>query len=106
MTKTNWQEILHLLQLSVPEGTITTYGDLSLKFYGHKVGGQAIGTMLGTAVERDSRNVRFTNRVIRNDGQLIKHNEQASQLIKEGIPLKDGRVDLSKANREELGGCV
>ncbi|HDM8070308.1 TPA: MGMT family protein [Vibrio harveyi] len=96
MTKTNWQEILHLLQQSVPEGTITTYGDLSLKFYGHKVGGQAIGTMLGTAVERDSRNVRFTNRVIRNDGQLIK----------EGIPLKDGRVDLSKANREELGGCV
>ncbi|WP_129830080.1 MGMT family protein [Vibrio parahaemolyticus] len=90
----NWKDVLEELKLSVPEGTVTTYGELSAKFYQHPSAGTAIGGMLKAAAKDDEKNILYTNRVVGTEGQLIKYNGQREQLVQEGVPISDNKVDL------------
>lgn len=80
MKNEKWVELLNLLKRSVTKGTITAYGELSLMFYGHSGGALAIGTLLKIEANTEPRNIKLTNRVIKSNGQLIKHNQQDVQL--------------------------
>ncbi|NOJ26327.1 MGMT family protein [Vibrio coralliilyticus] len=97
-----WKDVLGELQHSVPSGTITTYGDLSQKFYGHSRGAQSIGKRLDEIVSEEPKNVVFTNRVVKSKGVLIEFNGQQLQLKNEGVPIEDGRVNLKKARHAKL----
>ncbi|EGR1117293.1 MULTISPECIES: MGMT family protein [Vibrio] len=102
MSNVNWRSVLDELKQFVPEGKITTYGDLSAKFYGHSSAGTAIGTMLKAAVNDDIRNATFTNRVVGSRGELINSNGQITQLTLEGIPIVDGKVVLDACKKATL----
>ena len=87
----------------VPAGSVTTYGDLSEHFYGHRNGAPSIGAMLG-ACEKEKPDL--THRVVRDDGALAQGRpggpaRQQQQLQREGVPfLPDGRVDLARCRAD------
>ncbi|ANW25914.1 hypothetical protein BA953_17130 [Vibrio coralliilyticus] len=102
-----WKDVLGELQQSVPSGTITTYGDLSQKFYGHSRGALSIKDRLKEAVNSDRNNALYTNRVVGSEGQLIINqlvddNGQQKQLVDEGVPISGGNVNLKQAKKAVL----
>jgi methylated-DNA-protein-cysteine methyltransferase related protein len=70
----------------VPEGYVTTYGDLSPGAARHA----------GRVLSRAPADVPWW-RVVRSDGSLPKGSEQRAQLLAEGVPFCRGRVVMSDA---------
>jgi methylated-DNA-protein-cysteine methyltransferase related protein len=72
---------------SVPEGRVTTYGDLC------PAAPRFAGTVLA---ECDEPDVPW-QRVVRADGSLAKGERQRRLLDAEGVPFKGDRVDMREA---------
>ncbi|WP_038177599.1 hypothetical protein [Vibrio pacinii] len=98
-----WEHLLIQLKLRLPVGNITTYGELSEHLLGHRMGGQAIRSMLEAAVNADYTNARFTNRVIYTDGRVADVHGQSVQLEAEGFNVQNNRIDLSQVNIVKFG---
>ena len=71
----------------VPEGLVTTYGDLTPGAPRHA------GRVLS---ELEADDVPWW-RVVRADGSLAKGERQAARLRAEGVPFRGARVDLGRA---------
>jgi methylated-DNA-protein-cysteine methyltransferase-like protein len=72
---------------SVPEGRVTTYGDLS------PGAPRFAGTVLSECHEPDVP----WHRIVRADGSLAKGARQRRLLDAEGVPFKGERVDMREA---------
>jgi methylated-DNA-protein-cysteine methyltransferase-like protein len=72
---------------AVPEGHVTTYGDLS------PGAPRFAGTVLS---ECDSPDVPW-HRIVRADGSLAKGDRQRRLLDAEGVPFRGERVDMREA---------
>jgi methylated-DNA-protein-cysteine methyltransferase related protein len=72
---------------SVPEGRVTTYGDLS------PGAPRFAGTVLS---ECDEPDVPW-HRIVRADGSLAKGERQRRLLDAEGVPFNGARVDMREA---------
>ena len=86
------EAIIELIR-SVPEGFVTTYGDLCPE------APRLPGRILATTTEKLP-----WHRIVRADGTFAKGDRQRRLLRKEGIPLVGKRVDMDKAHipREAL----
>jgi methylated-DNA-protein-cysteine methyltransferase related protein len=71
---------------AIPEGFVRTYGDID------PVAPRLVGRVLATTDERLP-----WHRVVRADGSVAKGAAQIALLRREGIPVRDGRVDLREA---------
>jgi methylated-DNA-protein-cysteine methyltransferase related protein len=72
---------------SVPEGHVTTYGDLS------PAAPRFAGTVLSECDEPDLP----WHRIVRADGSLAKGDRQRRLLDAEGVPFQGERVDMREA---------
>ena len=79
---------------SVPEGYVTTYGDVS----------PGSPRFAGAVLAQTDEDVPW-HRVVRADGSLAKGADQRARLEAEGVPFNGPRVDLREAlfPPEELG---
>lgn len=93
----NWEQMLLKLQSDVPAGHVTTYKEVALWAFGKPTGTQAVVAMLKGAVNSDSANSQFTNRVISESGKLANPNGQSAQLFNEGVPMEGGIVNMRRA---------
>jgi alkylated DNA nucleotide flippase Atl1 len=80
------EEVLRRVR-SVPEGRVTTYGDLS------PGAPRFAGTVLS---ECDEPDVPW-HRIVRADGSLAKGERQRRLLDAEGVPFSGERVDMREA---------
>lgn len=80
------QEVLRRVR-SIPEGRVTTYGDLS------PGAPRFAGAVLSAC---DDPNVPW-QRVVRADGSLAKGDRQRRLLEREGVPMHGRRVDMRAA---------
>jgi methylated-DNA-protein-cysteine methyltransferase-like protein len=80
------EEVLRRVR-SVPEGRVTTYGDLS------PGAPRFAGTVLS---ECDEPDVPW-HRIVRADGSLAKGGRQRRLLDSEGVPFSGERVDMREA---------
>jgi methylated-DNA-protein-cysteine methyltransferase-like protein len=71
---------------SIPPGFVRTYGDID------PTAPRLVGRVLATTTERVP-----WHRVVRADGSVAKGETQLAKLRREGVPLRDGRVDLARA---------
>jgi alkylated DNA nucleotide flippase Atl1 len=71
----------------VPEGHVTTYGDLS------PGAPRYAGTVLSATDEPDLP----WHRIVRADGTLAKGERQRRLLVAEGVPFRGERVDMREA---------
>ena len=83
--------------LQVPEGKVTTYGDLA-KAVGLENGQRAIGTIMK---KNPFPGIVPCHRVVKSDGKIggFAYGERikSQMLVKEGIKIKDGKiVDFAK----------
>jgi methylated-DNA-protein-cysteine methyltransferase related protein len=92
-TGTERQEAIVELIRAVPEGFVTTYGDLCPE------APRLPGRVLATTTEKLP-----WHRIVRADGTFAKGDRQRRLLRKEGVPLVGKRVDMDKAHipREAL----
>ncbi|OCH08380.1 MGMT family protein [Aliivibrio fischeri] len=90
----NWENILNVIIKHVPNGSITTYGNLSEYCFNHRKGGQSIRAMLQAAVDDDFNNSIHTNRVIYSNGKIADVNGQLGQLINEGQIIKKDKINV------------
>jgi methylated-DNA-protein-cysteine methyltransferase related protein len=72
---------------SVPEGHVTTYGDLS------PGAPRLAGTVLSECMDDDVP----WQRIVRADGSLAKGERQRRLLVAEGVPFRGERVDMREA---------
>ncbi len=96
MTKIDSLELLRHLVRHVPAGTVTTYGELSTWAFGNAGASQAIVAMLNAAVRVRQSHAEYTNRVVRKDGGVVDVNGQLDQLLREGIRISNGKVDMKR----------
>jgi len=89
----DWRELLNKIKTEVPEGRIITYKELALWAFGKPTGTQAIVAMLKAAVNDNSKNAIYTNRVVPESGNLSDPNGQISQLITEGVPVSNKKIE-------------
>jgi alkylated DNA nucleotide flippase Atl1 len=82
----NAEEVLTRVR-EVPEGHVTTYGDLS------PGAPRFAGTVLS---ECQDSNIPW-HRIVRADGSLAKGERQRRLLAAEGVPFKGERVDMREA---------
>jgi methylated-DNA-protein-cysteine methyltransferase-like protein len=80
------REILRKIR-SVPPGFVTTYGDLCPE------APRYAGAILAAC---EDPSVPW-HRVVRADGSLAKGARQRRLLVREGVPLRNGRVDMRAA---------
>jgi len=83
--------------LQVPEGKVTTYGDLA-KAVGLENGQRAIGTIMK---KNPFPGIVPCHRVVKSDGKIGEfvygERVKSQMLVKEGIKIKDGKiVDFTK----------
>ena len=71
---------------AVPEGFVSTYGDID------PYAPRMVGYVLATTDE----NVPW-HRIVRADGSTAKGARQLRLLRREGVPIRGGRVDLARA---------
>jgi methylated-DNA-protein-cysteine methyltransferase related protein len=71
---------------SIPEGFVRTYGDIAPD------APRLVGQVLSTTHDGAP-----WHRVVRADGSLPMGDVQRVLLAKEGVPMRNGRVDLSRA---------
>ena len=86
MNERRAQEVLRRVR-SVPEGHVTTYGDLS------PGAPRFAGTVLSDCDEPDVP----WHRIVRADGSLAKGDRQRRLLDAEGVPFRGQRVDMREA---------
>ena len=86
MNEQRAEEVLRRVRL-VPEGRVTTYGDLS------PGAPRFAGTVLS---ECDEPDVPW-HRIVRADGSLAKGERQRRLLDAEGVPFSGERVDMREA---------
>ena len=86
MNERRAEEVLRRVR-SVPEGHVTTYGDLS------PGAPRFAGTVLSDCDEPDVP----WHRIVRADGSLAKGARQRRLLDAEGVPFRGERVDMRKA---------
>ena len=86
MNERRAEEVLRRVRL-VPEGRVTTYGDLS------PGAPRFAGTVLS---ECDEPDVPW-HRIVRADGSLAKGERQRRLLDAEGVPFSGERVDMREA---------
>jgi alkylated DNA nucleotide flippase Atl1 len=72
---------------SIPEGRVTTYGDLS------PGAPRFAGAVLSRCTDPDVP----WQRVVRADGSLAKGDRQRVMLEREGVPMRGRRVDMAAA---------
>jgi methylated-DNA-protein-cysteine methyltransferase related protein len=80
------REVLQRIR-RVPEGFVTTYGDLCPK--APRFAGQVLARC-------DDPDVPW-QRIVRSDGSLAKGERQRRLLEEEGVPFRGGRVDMERA---------
>jgi methylated-DNA-protein-cysteine methyltransferase-like protein len=80
------QEVLRRIR-SVPEGRVTTYGDVS------PGSPRFAGSVLAACHDPDVP----WQRVVRADGSLAKGDRQRRLLEREGVPMRGARVDMRAA---------
>jgi methylated-DNA-protein-cysteine methyltransferase-like protein len=80
------EEVLRRVR-SVPEGRVTTYGDLS------PGAPRVAGTVLSECHDPDVP----WQRIVRADGSLAKGERQRRLLEAEGVPFRGDRVDMREA---------
>ena len=85
MNEERAEEILRRVR-SVPEGHVTTYGDLS----------PGAPRFAGTVLARCDEDVPW-HRIVRADGSLAQGERQRRLLAAEGVPLNGERVDMRDA---------
>jgi methylated-DNA-protein-cysteine methyltransferase-like protein len=85
------EEVLRLVE-AVPEGSVTTYGDLA------EMVGRGGPRQVGAVMSRHGGGVPWW-RVVRADGRPANGlSEQAlRRLVDEGVPVRDGRVRMVSA---------
>ncbi len=71
---------------SVPEGRVTTYGDLT----------PGAPRFAGAVLSATDENVPW-QRIVRADGSLAKGERQRRLLVAEGVPFRGERVDMREA---------
>lgn len=71
---------------AIPPGFVRTYGDVDPK------APRLVGRVLATTDEPVP-----WHRVVRADGTAAMGDVQLARLAREGVPLRDGRVDLARA---------
>ena len=71
---------------AIPEGCVRTYGDIDPR------APRLVGRVLATTKE----DVPW-HRVVRADGSLTQGRRQQELLLREGVPMRGGRVDLRDA---------
>ena len=71
---------------AVPEGFVSTYGDIDPH------APRMVGHVLATTQESLP-----WFRIVRSDGSVAKGPRQLRLLRREGVPIRDGRVDLARA---------
>ena len=86
MNEARAEEVLRRVR-SVPEGRVTTYGDLS------PGAPRFAGTVLSDCHEPDVP----WHRIVRADGSLAKGERQRRLLDAEGVPFNGARVDMREA---------
>ncbi len=86
MNEARAEDVLRRVR-SVPEGRVTTYGDLS------PGAPRFAGTVLS---ECDEPDVPW-HRIVRADGSLAKGERQRRLLDAEGVPFNGARVDMREA---------
>ncbi len=72
---------------AVPEGRVTTYGDLS------PGAPRFAGAVLAACGDADVP----WQRIVRADGSLAKGERQRRLLVREGVPFRGARVDMQRA---------
>jgi alkylated DNA nucleotide flippase Atl1 len=72
---------------AIPEGYVRTYGDLDPK--APRFAGQVLS-------ETDCHDLPW-HRVVRADGSLTQGSRQRELLLREGVPMRGDRVDMSEA---------
>ncbi|MEA2406211.1 MAG: methylated-DNA-protein-cysteine methyltransferase related protein [Thermoleophilaceae bacterium] len=80
------EEVLRRVR-SVPEGHVTTYGDLS----------PGAPRFAGTVLSECHDPELPWHRIVRADGSLAKGARQRRLLAAEGVPLRGDRVDMREA---------
>ncbi|MGX7731921.1 MGMT family protein [Rhodococcus sp. 2H158] len=80
------------LVASVPEGRVTTYGDVAA------AAGLSSPRTVGWIMRTDSADLPW-HRVVPASGRPAAHlaHRQLARLDLEGVPIRDGRVDLAAA---------
>ena len=86
MNEERAREVLRRVR-SVPEGRVTTYGDLS------PGAPRFAGTVLSDCHDPDIP----WQRIVRADGSLAKGERQRRMLEAEGVPFRGDRVDMREA---------
>ena len=86
MNERRAEEVLRRVR-AVPEGRVTTYGDLS------PAAPRFAGTVLSECDEPDLP----WHRIVRADGSLAKGERQRRLLDAEGVPFQGERVDMREA---------
>ena len=86
MNEARAEDVLRRVR-SVPEGRVTTYGDLS------PGAPRFAGTVLSECDEPDLP----WHRIVRADGSLAKGERQRRLLDAEGVPFNGARVDMREA---------
>jgi methylated-DNA-protein-cysteine methyltransferase related protein len=71
---------------AIPEGFVRTYGDIDER------APRLVGRVLATTHEELP-----WHRVVRADGSLSQGQRQRELLLREGVPMRGGRVDLRDA---------
>ncbi|HET9074921.1 MAG TPA: MGMT family protein [Solirubrobacteraceae bacterium] len=94
MTGRGDPEAVRALVRGIPEGFVVAYGDLT----------PGAPRLAGQILARTPPGALPWWRVVRADGRLAKGAEQARRLAAEGVPLRNGRVDMAAARlpREAL----
>jgi alkylated DNA nucleotide flippase Atl1 len=80
------------LVAAVPEGRVTTYGDVAA------AAGLSSPRTVGWIMRTDSADLPW-HRVVPASGRPAAHlaHRQLARLGREGVPIRDGRVDLAAA---------
>jgi len=77
---------------SIPEGRVSTYGDIEPS------APRLVGRVLSSTTEKLP-----WHRVVRSDGSVAKGDRQLDLLHREGVPISGARVDLRRARYPPFG---
>jgi len=103
----DWKKLLLTLRDCVPDGKVTTYGNLSDWAFGNTGAANAIVAMLNAAVNADNENKLWTNRVVNQQGGITQLNNAREQLTGEKVPfLPNGNVDLLQCPPVSIVDCL
>lgn len=81
----------------IPAGAVLTYGDIA-EYVAADNAGRRAPRAVGAVMARYGSEVPW-HRVVYGDGRLpYRHQVRAARLLRaEGVPVRDGRVDLARA---------